>query len=69
MRRTVKYILAIAAVLICAAVMLFIYAVHQDQERFREAKNDCERNCLQDSGGLMQCREVCTHHPNHYDNP
>ncbi len=69
MRRIVKYILAFVAIAIVAAVLLFAYAVHEDQQRFREAKNDCERNCLQDSGGLKQCRETCTHHPNHYDNP
>jgi len=69
MRRIVKYILVFVAIAIGAAVALFLYAVHEDQQRFREAQNDCERNCLQDSGGLMQCREICTHHPNHYDNP
>ena len=58
-------VLLAAAVLGLAAVLL-MYSFAADQERFAEAKNDCERGCIQDSGGFPQCREVCADHPDHY---
>ncbi|MBL6752427.1 MAG: hypothetical protein ISP90_18050 [Nevskia sp.] len=61
-----KEILAIVAVLIGLAVALFAYSSYEDQKQFSAAKNDCERGCIQDSGGLDQCREICVHHPDHY---
>jgi hypothetical protein len=66
MRRVLKYILTVTAALLCLAIALFEYLSYADQQRFSAAKNDCERGCIQDSGGLDQCRELCAHHPNHY---
>jgi len=66
MRRVLKYSLAVMAVLLGLAIALFEYASYADQQRFSAAKNDCERGCIQDSGGLDQCREFCAQHPDHY---
>jgi len=66
MRRTVKHILIGTAVFICMVMLLFAWSFHADQQRFRAAKNDCERGCIQDSGGLEQCRKICVDHPNRY---
>ena len=66
MRRVLKYFLITVAALLCLAVALFKYSVYRDQTNFSEAKNDCERGCIQDSGGFPQCREVCAAHPDHY---
>ncbi len=64
--RVLKYLLAVIAALLCLAVALFEYSSSKDQQRFSAAKNDCERGCIQDSGGLDQCREFCVQHPDHY---
>ena len=66
MRRTVKHILIGTAVFICMVMLLFAWSFHADQKRFRAAKNDCERGCIQDSGGLEQCRKICVDHANRY---
>ena len=66
MQRVLKYVLVIVVTLMCAAVALFEYSSYQDQKQFSEAKNDCERGCIQDSGGLNQCRKICSQHPGHY---
>jgi len=66
MRRVVKYALAIVAVLICLAIALLAYSFRRDQKQFSAAKNACERGCIQDSGGIDQCREFCIQHPDHY---
>jgi len=66
MRRVVKYILAAMAALICLVVALWLYSSHEDQKNFSAAKNDCERGCIQDSGGLDQCRKYCVKHPDRY---
>jgi hypothetical protein len=66
-RRVFKRILAGMAVLLCLFMALIAYSIYADQQRFRAAANDCERNCIQDSGGLDGCRKVCAKHPNHYD--
>ncbi len=58
--------MAVTAAVLCLAAALFEYSFYADQKRFAAAKNDCERGCIQDSGGLDQCREYCAHHPNHY---
>jgi hypothetical protein len=68
-RRILKWTLVAVAVPLGLVVALATYAICADLLRFHLAKSDCERNCLQDSGGLFECREVCRHHPNHYDNP
>ena len=65
-RRIVKYMLILAAVLIFLVILLFEWSSHADQERFQAAKNDCERGCIQDSGGLDQCRATCASHPDRY---
>ena len=66
MRRVLMTVLVVFAVLFGIAVALFTYAYLADQQRFREARNDCERGCVQDSGGFPQCRDVCAAHPDHY---
>ena len=66
MQRVVKYILAATAAFICLVVALWAYSSYQDQKTFSAAKNPCERACIQDSGGIDQCRQVCTQHPDHY---
>lgn len=48
------------------AVALFEYSSYADHQRFSAAKNDCERGCIQDSGGLDQCRKYCLAHPDRY---
>lgn len=66
MPRAVKYLLAALAVFVCLAVALWVYSSDQDQKNFRAAKNRCEIGCIQDSGGLEQCRALCKDHPDHY---
>jgi len=66
MRRVLKYVVGVVAVLFGLAVALFECSYYQDQQRFREAKNQCERDCVQDSGGFPACREACVGHPDHY---
>ena len=53
MRRAVKYILGVAAAFMCLAVALFEWSSYTDEKRFGAAKNECERKCIQDSGGLI----------------
>jgi hypothetical protein len=65
-RRAVKYILGLAAAFIGMVTLLLAWSFHADQQRFRAAKNDCERGCIQDSGGLEDCRKICVDHPNRY---
>ena len=66
MRRVLKYILAAMAAFVCLVVALWEYSSYEDRKNFSAAKNDCERGCIQDSGGLYQCREFCVQHPDHY---
>ena len=61
-----KFLLATLALLLCLGVVLFEYATERDQQQFRAAKNKCERECIQDSGGLKFCQDLCTQHPNRY---
>jgi hypothetical protein len=65
MKRTV----ALVAGLLGLALALLAYSIYADQQRFGAAKNDCERSCIQDSGGLDDCRKECARHPNHYGPP
>jgi hypothetical protein len=65
MKRTV----ALVAGLLGLALALLVYSIYADQQRFRAAKNDCERSCIQDSGGLDDCRKECAQHPDHYGPP
>jgi hypothetical protein len=70
MRRSLKHLLVITTTafvgLVIVVFVLFAWSVHADQQRFRAAKNDCERGCIQDSGGLDECRKMCVSHPNRY---
>ena len=66
MRRMIKYLLILTAVFIVVVILLLNWSFRTDQQRFRAAKNDCERGCIQDSGGLEQCRKICVDHPNRY---
>ena len=66
MSRVVKYILAVIAAFICLVAALWEYSVDRDQQNFSAAKNKCEVGCIQDSGGLDQCREFCAQHPDRY---
>jgi hypothetical protein len=50
----------------CLVVLVLAWSFYADQQRFGAAKNYCERACIQDSGGLDQCREICVHHPDRY---
>jgi hypothetical protein len=61
-----KFFLAGAAVLLCLGAALFEYATERDQQHFRDARNMCERGCIQDSGGPQFCRDLCVKHPDHY---
>jgi hypothetical protein len=64
--RIVKYVLAATAVFACLVAALWEYSSYEDQRNFGAAKNACERGCVQDSGGINECRKVCTQHPDHY---
>ena len=64
--RWLKYALLGLAALIILAVALFEYSYEHDQANFRAAKNQCEVGCIQDSGGIDQCRIYCKDHPGHY---
>ena len=66
MSRVVKKILLVAAALMGLVIIVFIYAVHADQKRLGAAANPCEHDCLQDSGGVEDCRKLCASHPTTY---
>jgi hypothetical protein len=65
-RRTVKYMWILGAVVMSLVILVLAWSLNADQQRFDGAKNFCERACIQDSGGLDQCRETCVHHPDRY---
>jgi hypothetical protein len=65
-RRIIQYVLILAAVFIGLVGALLAWSFHADQQRFKAAENDCERACIQDSGGLDSCRKVCVSHPDRY---
>ncbi|HXS08105.1 MAG TPA: hypothetical protein VN723_15035 [Rhizomicrobium sp.] len=64
--RWLKIVLGALAALVILAVALFTYAYERDQANFKAAKNQCEIGCIQDSGGIDQCRVTCKDHPGHY---
>ena len=66
MCHVLKFTLGVVAAFVCLAIALFEYSSYADQQRIRAAQNDCERGCIQDSGGFPQCREFCAAHPDHY---
>jgi hypothetical protein len=61
-----KKTLLVMALLLGLVVIVFLYSAYADQQRFRAAANPCERDCLQDSGGLDDCRKLCASHPMTY---
>jgi hypothetical protein len=65
-RRKVRYALILAGSLVCLVVLVLLWSFHVDQQQFLAARNDCERGCIQDSGGLDECRKICLDHPNRY---
>ena len=65
-RRAIKYLLISTGVFICLVILLLAWSFHADQQNFQAAKNDCERACIQDSGGINQCRQICVSHPDRY---
>ncbi len=66
MQSAVKFVLVGIAVFVCLVVALWQYSSYQDQRNFGAAKNACERGCIQDSGGIEQCRPLCAQHPDRY---
>jgi hypothetical protein len=66
MSRVLKKILLFVAAVLGLIVVVFFYPVYADQRRLRAAANPCERDCLQDSGGLDDCRKLCASHPMTY---
>jgi hypothetical protein len=63
MSGVLKKILLVVAAIFGLLVVVFFYSVYADQRRLRAAVNPCERDCLQDSGGLDDCRKLCASHP------
>jgi hypothetical protein len=59
----VRKIVLVVAALLGLAIAAFFCFFYADQDRFRAAANPCERDCLQDSGGLDGCRKECASHP------
>ncbi|HEV8551104.1 MAG TPA: hypothetical protein VGQ57_18780 [Polyangiaceae bacterium] len=57
-----KLLLTLAALAILL-VALVVYAMHADQQRLRAGTNPCENACLEDSGGIEDCRRECASHP------
>lgn len=58
-----KKILLGVGVLALLLVAGIAYAIYADQRNLRAATNPCERACVQDSGGIDQCRRDCASHP------
>ena len=66
MSGVLRKILLVVAALLGLAIVVFVCSFYADQQRFRAAANPCERDCLQDSGGLDDCRKLCASHPMTY---
>jgi hypothetical protein len=66
MSGVLKKTLFVIALLLGLVIVVFLYSAYADQQRFRAAANLCERDCLQDSGGLDDCRKLCASHPMTY---
>jgi len=63
MSRVLKMVLLVVAALLGLVIVVFLWARHADQQRFRAAANPCEHDCIQDSGGIDDCRKQCARHP------
>jgi hypothetical protein len=61
-----KKALLVVALLVGCVVAVFLWSFWRDQRNFAAAANPCERACLQDSGGLDDCRAECASHPTSY---
>ena len=61
-----KKALLLAALLVGCVVAVFLWSFWRDQRNFAAAANPCERACIQDSGGLDDCRAECASHPTSY---
>jgi hypothetical protein len=66
MSGVLRKFLLVVAVFLGLVIVVFVYSVRADQRRLRAAVNPCERDCLQDSGGLDDCRKLCASHPMTY---
>jgi hypothetical protein len=66
MSGVLRKILLVVAALLGLVIIVFVCLFYADQQRFRAASNPCERDCLQDSGGLDDCRKLCASHPMTY---
>jgi hypothetical protein len=66
MSRVLKKILIGVGALLGIAIILAVYWVHADMQRLGAAANPCEHDCLQDSGGVDDCRTLCVSHPMTY---
>ncbi|HEX2730980.1 MAG TPA: hypothetical protein VHM70_05220 [Polyangiaceae bacterium] len=64
--RFLKNLMLVVLAILGLAIALFIYASRLDRERLGAAANPCESACIQDSGGLPDCRKHCSDHPNTY---
>lgn len=63
LKRALKIALLAAGVLVIGVVGLFFYGLFAGQEQVQEAANPCERACINDSGGIVSCRQECASHP------
>jgi len=63
MSRGLKKLLLGVAALVALVIGACVFWLSADEESYRAAANPCERACLQDSGGLVGCRQECASHP------
>jgi hypothetical protein len=63
MSRRLKMVVLGVAAFVALAIGAAVLWFSADQESYRAAANPCERACLQDSGGLVGCRQECASHP------
>jgi hypothetical protein len=63
MSRALKKLLIVVAALVGLLMVALFGWFGADELSYRAASNPCERACLQDSGGLVGCRNECASHP------
>ena len=66
MSRILRNILVVSLVLFALAMAVLSYLLYADQRRIQAGTNPCEHDCLQDSGGIDDCRKLCAGHPTAY---
>jgi hypothetical protein len=59
MKRILWAVLGSVGLLVLLLAGLLAWSFARDQWNFKHAKNQCERDCIQDSGGLEGCRAAC----------